>query len=145
MIEAFFVALLDFIQKFFAVIASVINIILQPIKIILGLIGDFILRAIVIATIPFKILFAALSSVWAIYRSLWEPMLMVLLYPFTFILNVFLIVWEAYWSFWNNFYDTTFMDLVYDLMYYIGVALFYCVGIPLYAVVWIWWNFFFLW
>jgi hypothetical protein len=143
-IEAFFVALLDFIQKFFAVIASVINIILEPIKIILSLIGDFILRAIVIATIPFKILFAALSAVWAIYRSLWEPMLMVLLYPFTFILNVFLIVWEAYWSFWGSFYDTTFMDLVYDLMYYIGVALFYCVGIPIYAVVLFWWNYFFL-
>jgi len=105
-IEAFFIALLDYVQKFFAFIASVINIILTPIKIILNLIADFILRALVIATIPFKILFAAASSVWAIYRSLWEPMFMLILYPFTIILNVFVIVWNAYWSFWMGFYDT---------------------------------------
>lgn len=81
-IEAFFVALLDYVQRFFAFVASVINIILTPIKIILNLIADFILRALVIATIPFKILIAALRSIWTVYRSLWEPILRILGYPF---------------------------------------------------------------
>jgi len=96
-IEAFFIALLDYVQKFFAFIASVINIILKPIKIILNLIADFILRALVIATIPFKILFAAASSVWAIYRSLWEPIFRIISYPFVVIYNVILLVWVSFW------------------------------------------------
>jgi len=118
-IEAFFIALLDYVQKFFAFIASVINIILKPIKIILNLIADFILRAFVIATIPFKILFAAASSVWAIYRSLWEPIFRVISYPFIVIFYVFMLVWETYWSFTASFW-LPFMNLMFDVIYFIG-------------------------
>jgi hypothetical protein len=110
-IEAFFIALLNYVQMFFAFIASVINIILIPFKIILNLIADLILRVLVIATIPFKILFAAAGAVWSIYRSLWEPILRILLYPFLAIFYVFLIVWESFWSFWGGIWEP-FMYLV---------------------------------
>lgn len=81
-IEAFFVALSNYIEAFFDFIQEVVRILLIPLKFVVTLVAETILRFLVILTVPFKILFAALRSIWAVYRSLWEPILRILGYPF---------------------------------------------------------------
>jgi hypothetical protein len=77
-IEAFFVALLHYIEVFFDFVQQIVRILLTPFR----LLAEAILRFLVMLTVPFKILWAAIRSVWAVYKSLWAPILRILGYPF---------------------------------------------------------------